>query len=102
MNRSYVYTIFKNCLGISPKEFLTRFRLSRAKEQLALTDLSIEEIAVSCGYSNALAFGKAFKLYESMTPSSYRVVNRKEARERLISAQDELSEYAQKGTIYLK
>ena len=69
---------------------------------MALTDLSIEEIAVSCGYSNALAFGKAFKLYESMTPSSYHVVNRKEARERLISAQDELREYAQKRRIYLK
>ena len=57
---------------------------------------------MSCGYSNALAFGKAFKLYESMTPSNYRVMNRKEARESLTSAQDELSEYAQKKKIYLK
>ena len=27
LNRSYLYTIFKNSLGISPKDFLTKFRI---------------------------------------------------------------------------
>lgn len=31
INRSYLYTIFKNSLGISPKDFLTEFRISRGK-----------------------------------------------------------------------
>ena len=31
LNRSYLYTIFKNRLGISPKDFLTEFRISRGK-----------------------------------------------------------------------
>ena len=72
---------------------MTEFRISRGKEQLTLTDLSVEEIAVSCGYRNSLAFGKVFKQKMGMTPTQYRNDNRKAARERLISAQNELKEY---------
>ena len=32
LNRSYLYTIFKNSLGISPKDFLTEFRIPDGKE----------------------------------------------------------------------
>ena len=101
LNRSYLYTIFKNSLGISPKDFLTEFRISRGKEQLVLTDLSVEEIAVSCGYRNSLAFGKVFKQKMGMTPTQYRNNNRKAARERLINAQNELKEYKKHKTIYV-
>ena len=90
-----------NSLGISPKDFLTEFRISRGKEQLALTDLSVEEIAVSCGYRNSLAFGKVFKQKMGMTPTQYRNDNRKAARERLIRAQNELKEYKKHKKIYV-
>lgn len=79
LNRSYLYTIFMNSLGISTKDFLTEFRISRGKEQLALTNLSVEEIAVSCGYRNSLAFGKVFKQKVGITPTQYRNNNRKDA-----------------------
>ena len=101
LNRSYLYTIFKNSLGISPKDFLTEFRISRGKEQLTLTDLSVEEIAVSCGYRNSLAFGKVFKQKVGITPIKYRNDNRKAVRERLINAQNELKEYKKHKTIYV-
>ena len=101
LNRSYLYTIFMNSLGISPKDFLTEFRISRGKEQLALTDLSVEEIAVSCGYRNSLAFGKVFKQKMGITPTQYRNDNRKDARERLIRVQNELKEYKKHKTIYV-
>ena len=101
LNRSYLYTIFKNSLGISPKDFLTEFRISRGKEQLTLTDLSVEEIAVSCGYRNSLAFGKVFKQKVGITPTKYRNDNRKAVRERLINAQNELKEYKKHKTIYV-
>ena len=90
-----------NSLGISPKDFLTEFRISRGKEQLALTDLSVEEIAVSCGYRNSLAFGKIFKQKMGITPTQYRNDNRKDARERLICVQNELKEYKKHKTIYV-
>jgi len=78
LNRSYLYTIFNT-----------------------LTDLSVEEIAVSCGYRNSLAFGKVFKQKMGITPTQYRNDNRKDVRERLIRAQNELKEYKKHKTIYV-
>ena len=60
VNRSYLYTLFKNKLQLSPKEFLTKFRISRAREQLILTEESVENIAVACGYHSTLVFTKNF------------------------------------------
>lgn len=101
INRSYLYTIFKDSLDLSPKEFLTKFRISRAKEQLTLTDLSVEYIAYSCGYKNSLVFTKAFKQEIDMTPSQYRKINRKEAKERLVASKDELEGIGEKRKKYI-
>ena len=49
LNRSYLFTLFRRVLGVSPQECLTQFRLTRAKEQLTLTDASVANIAMSCG-----------------------------------------------------
>ncbi len=92
INRSYLYTIFKNTLNLSPKEFLTKFRISRAKEQLTLTDFSVEYIAVSCGYQSSLVFTKSFKKEIGMTPSEYRKLDRDRARNHLMSSQKELDD----------
>ena len=49
VDRSYLYKLFKNTLDMSPQEFLTEVRLSRAKELLSATKLSVEQVALSCG-----------------------------------------------------
>lgn len=92
VNRSYLYTIFKNSLDLSPKEFLTKFRISRAKEQLTLTDVPIEAIAIASGYQSSLVFTKAFKQECGMTPSHYRKANREGTRKHLAASKEELSE----------
>ena len=102
LNRSYLYTVFKKSLNISPKAFLTKFRISRAKEQLTLTDFSIEYIAHSCGYKSALNFEKAFKQETGGTPSKYRKENRKTTKERLLRVQKELEEYGDKIFVVVK
>lgn len=101
VNRSYLYTIFKNVLDLSPKEFLIKFQISRAKEQLTLTDSSVEHIAVSCGYKSALNFTKAFKKEIGFTPSEYRKLNRKDTKKHLILSQEELQEL-KKGKNFLE
>ncbi len=68
---------------MSPQEFLTQFRLSRAKELLIVTQLSIEGVALSCGYYDTLVFSKTFKKYMGMAPSMYRKTNREEVRKKL-------------------
>lgn len=75
VNRSYLYTLFQDNLQLSPKEYLTNFRLTRAAELLQLTDLSVETVAMSCGYRDALGFSKIFKAKMGITPSAYRKEN---------------------------
>lgn len=87
VNRSYFYTLFKNKLQLSPKEFLTKFRISRAREQLILTEESVENIAVACGYHSTLVFTKNFKQETGMTPTEFRKTNRKVTKERLLMNQ---------------
>lgn len=97
VNRSYLYTIFKNKLQLSPKEFLTKFRISRAREQLILTEESVENIAASCGYRSTLVFTKNFKQETGMTPTEFRKTNRKATKERLLVNHKELKKIGLKG-----
>lgn len=102
VNRSYLYTLFKNTLDMTPKEFLTKFRISRAKEQLALTDFSVEHIAHSCGYRDSLVFSKAFKANEGKTPTKYRKEDRRRIKETLLLNQEKLDEILDKRMKYIK
>ncbi|HJB27539.1 MAG TPA: helix-turn-helix transcriptional regulator, partial [Candidatus Blautia faecavium] len=72
VNRSYLYTLFRNELKMSPKEYLANYRLTRAAELLVITDFSVESVAFSCGYQDPLVFSKAFKGKNGLTPSQYR------------------------------
>lgn len=72
INRSYLYTLFESTFGISPQQYLAGYRIAKACELLQLTDLSIESIAISCGYSDPLVFSKAFKQEKGISPSYYR------------------------------
>ena len=72
INRSYLYTLFQNYMGMSPQQFLATFRITKATELLQLTALPIESIALSCGYQDPLVFTKAFKQMKKMSPTNYR------------------------------
>ena len=72
INRSYLYTLFKEQSGMSPKEYLTNFRITRAAQLLEITELSIESVAMSCGYQNTLGFSKIFKARMGVAPSVYK------------------------------
>lgn len=79
INRSYLYTLFQNYLGMSPQQFLSMFRITKARELLESTTYPIESIALSCGYSDALVFTKAFRNLKGMSPSHYRKEAHKES-----------------------
>ncbi len=80
LHRSYLFTLFQRTLHISPQEYLARFRLTRAKEQLTLTDASIANIALSCGYREPQVFSRAFKQQFGVTPGTYRRQDREKAQ----------------------
>lgn len=72
VNRSYLTSIFKQKLNISPQEFLLNFRLDKACQLLTHTNLPINEIAKSVGYPDPFAFSKIFKKVYGISPKKYR------------------------------
>ena len=85
VDRTYLYELFRRYLDVSPQDYLTNYRLTSAAELLTLTELTVGEIALSCGYQNAYSFGKAFKAKRGITPVKYREKNRSEKKEYLES-----------------
>lgn len=88
INRSYLYLLFRETLGMSPQEYLTNYRVSRARELLAMTDLSIESVAFSCGYRDALVFSKAYKAKMGVPPLRYRKNYRREMIRKMYASED--------------
>lgn len=72
LDRSYLYTLFRRVLNISPRDYLARFRLTRAREMLLRTDTPISAISTSCGYQDPHVFSKAFRQLFGTTPSEFR------------------------------
>lgn len=58
--------------GTSYKAILEEVRHSLAREHLKSSQLSIQEIAFSLGYTDIANFRRAFKRWEGVAPSEYR------------------------------
>ena len=83
VSRGYLYQIFNETLGMSPKQYLTNFCMTRATELLTLDDQPVEEVAKSCGYPNPVAFSALFRKRMGMSPAQYRTQVSAGYRERL-------------------
>ncbi|MDE7444162.1 MAG: AraC family transcriptional regulator [Lachnospiraceae bacterium] len=75
LNRSYFGKIFHENTGKSPQEFLISYRMSKARELLKLTGLSIADIGNAVGYPNQLHFSRAFKNVYGISPRQWRNEN---------------------------
>lgn len=76
LNRCYLTKLFTETMHFSPQQFLMRFRMTRASDFLLSTDLSVENIAFSCGYSNIASFSKAFRKVTGTSPTRFRMEKR--------------------------
>lgn len=72
IDRTYLYKIFMKFKGISPKHYLTAYRIMEAKRLLEDTGLSITETGLSCGFHDASVFCKSFLQTEGRSPLQYR------------------------------
>ncbi len=72
ISRSHLFRAFQNHIQQSPKEYLTEFRIKRARHIMRETGLSVAAIAYSVGFENNLYFSKAFRSKMQMSPSEYR------------------------------
>lgn len=72
VSRSYLFRLFQEVAGQSPKEYLLEYRIGQACQLLSQTDLPVGSIAHSVGFEDHLYFSKVFKKYKYCTPSEYR------------------------------
>jgi two-component system response regulator YesN len=72
LSASYVCTYFKNETGQTINQYLTEYRLKKAKELLADPGYQIADISLKVGYSNGNYFSKSFKKLTGLSPSDYR------------------------------
>ncbi len=71
-SREHFSKYFKKCTGTTFTEYLTKYRLKHATDELLKTDKTISEIALNNGFSDDRRFIIAFKKYYNTTPLQYR------------------------------
>ena len=72
LDRSYLTTLFKECLNISPQAYITHFRMNKACMLLQDSSHTITEISLMIGYPDPIVFQKAFKNSMGISPARYR------------------------------
>jgi two-component system, response regulator YesN len=71
-NNSYLSVLFKKETGKNFIDFLTDIRMEKAKEMLANSNKSIQEVSEAVGYPNAKYFSKVFNKVLGMSPKKYK------------------------------
>lgn len=64
--------LFKEVLGVSPKQYELNYKITTAKSLLKGSNESIKAIAKKLGYDDVVHFYKIFKKHTGYTPAFYR------------------------------
>lgn len=73
---TYFNQAFKECYGVSIKEYIIKKRVQEAIRLLDTTDMPVDKIAVEVGYDNKSHFYNLFKKYTGLTPAEFKKVDR--------------------------
>lgn len=71
-SRCYFSSIFKKCIGMSIWDYICIKRIEEALTLIKTTNKNITDIALDCGFNNAVNFNKLFKKYTNVTPNFFR------------------------------
>lgn len=66
------FRVFRDCLHMTPAEYIRTYRLQTACRLLAKGQEPITAVGRSCGLGSSSYFGKTFREYAHCTPSEYR------------------------------
>lgn len=94
----YLSHFFKECFGLSFQNYLLKIRCERARQLLLLTDYSLLDISIQCGFSDPKYFNKGFSKQYGCTPKEYRKsfqnARLEQQQSSMLSTQEFLSENA--------
>lgn len=72
MHASTANKAFRDVLGISVNEYLTRYRIARAMQRLTDTNDPVLQIGFDCGFGSSSRFYEIFKERTGTTPRHFR------------------------------
>lgn len=72
LSPAYFHKLFKVLYGQTPGEYLQEVRLTAAKKMLLTSNVSIEEIAFTCGFSSQAYFNAVFKKCTGLSPLKFK------------------------------
>jgi signal transduction histidine kinase/AraC-like DNA-binding protein len=72
VSEDYLGRIFQQELGLSPMEYLNRYRIKEAKALLSHTCASVTGIAAQVGFDDPAYFSRAFRKQVGFSPRAYR------------------------------
>ncbi|WP_246019004.1 helix-turn-helix transcriptional regulator [Saccharothrix australiensis] len=75
LSKFYFSRVFRTLTGTSPGRFLTAIRLSKAKQLLLETSLSVTEISYMVGYNSLGTFTSRFTRSVGVSPARYRALS---------------------------
>ena len=78
LSSSYFSMLFKKKYEVNFVEYLTMYRVERAKSYLQSSRITIKDVASLSGFHNAKYFFRVFKRLEGITPAEYRSVHLQE------------------------
>lgn len=72
INKYYLLKIFKETYGMTISSYLISKRITRAKQLLRFTQMTIDEVGCAVGMDGAGYFSRMFKKAEGISPKEYR------------------------------
>jgi transcriptional regulator GlxA family with amidase domain len=72
LSTTHFSRVFKRSFGVTPRDYVMRARLERAKALLSRTSLSLCQIALDCGFCDQAHMSRIFHQVVGATPSRWR------------------------------
>lgn len=72
LSQSHFVRQFRRAAGLSPHQFIIKRRVERAKRLLELTNMSLVDVALECGFSHQEHLTNTFRRIVGTTPALFR------------------------------
>jgi len=72
VNERYLTRCFRQETGVTPIDYLIRYRVRQARTLLEQGHMNITDVALTTGFSDSSYFGRVFQREVGVSPSAYK------------------------------